>query len=408
MAIWTSPGRRPYFTVPGALQGVTAKAMTGFEAEVARVRESGVLGRSHGLARLFEYLAEQAQAGRAVREADIAVDVFGRGIDLAGDASVRVYVHRLRKKLDEFYRGRSPRLALPLGEYRLALVEDAAGATAPPRRPGRRTWIAAGLALLLAMGLGGGMWLARESGPARELARAARAPLWAGVGRERPVLLVVGDYYIFGDTEGTDQPRRMIRAFDINSPADLDVFLTDRPELQGRYVDLDTYYTPVGATLALRQVMPLARQLAGDEDRLRVVTSSQLTPEMLKSADIVYVGYLSALRLLQGPVFERSRFEVGETYDELIDRRTGQVYVSGAGAAHPGRPNQDYSYLAAFDGPAGNRFVVIAGNRDIGVMQAAEIAADARARTAGSGEALYRVEGLGRTNLSATPVIAAP
>jgi hypothetical protein len=383
--------------------------MTVFEAEIARVRESGVLGRSQGLARLFEYLAEQAQAGRAVREADIAVDVFGREVDLAGDASVRVYVHRLRKKLDEFYRGRSPRLALPLGEYRLALTEDAADvrATPPSGRPRRWTWIAAGLAALLAIGVVAGAWLARESVPARELARTARAPLWAAVGRERPVLLVVGDYYIFGDTQGTDQPRRMIRAFDINSPADLDVFLMDRPELQGRYVDLDTYYTPVGATLALRQIMPLARWLAGDEDRLRVVTSSQLTPEMLKSADIIYVGYLSALRLLQGPVFERSRFEVGETYDELVDRRTGQVYVSGAGAAHPGRPNQDYSYLAAFEGSAGNRFVVIAGNRDIGVMQAAEIAADPGTKAA-SGETLYRVEGLGRTNLSATPVATLP
>ena len=382
--------------------------MTGFEAEVARVRESGVLGRSHGLGRLFDYLASQAQANRAVREADIAVDVFGREIDLAGDASVRVYVHRLRKKLDEFYRGRSPRLALPLGEYRLALVEDAAEAQAPAglRGPRRPTWIAAALALLLALGVGSGIWLTREGAPGRHLAKAARAPLWAGVGRERPVLVVVGDYYIFGDTEGTDGPRRMIRAFDINSPADLDVFLMDRPELQGRYVDLDTYYTPVGATLALRQVMPLARQLAGDEDRLRVVTSSQLTPEMLKGSDVVYVGYLSALRLLQGPVFERSRFEVGETYDELIDRRTGQVYVSGAGAAHPGRPNQDYSYLAAFEGPAGNRFVVIAGNRDIGVMQAAEIAGDPGARSSASGETLYRVEGLGRTNLSAAPVVS--
>jgi hypothetical protein len=153
-------------------------------------------------------------------------------------------------------------------------------------------------------------------------------------------------------------------------------------------------------------VMPLARHLAGRDDRLRVVTSSQLTPEMLKNADIIYVGYLSALRLLQGPVFERSRFEVGETYDELVDRRTGQVYVSGAGPAHPDRPNQDYSYLAAFEGPSGNRFVVIAGNRDIGVMQAAEIAADPRSRGAGPGETLYRVEGLGRTNLSATPVVA--
>ncbi|WP_309092156.1 helix-turn-helix domain-containing protein [Phenylobacterium sp.] len=383
--------------------------MEGFEAEVARVRESGVLGRSQGLARLFDYLAEQAVAGRTVREADIAVDVFGREVDLAGDASVRVYVHRLRKKLDEFYRGRTPRLALPLGEYRLALVDAAEPAAAPPSR---RRWIAvvAGLLLVTAAGLAAA-WIVRATAPARALDRVAGAPLWAGFGRARPVLVVVGDYYIFGDTEGTETPRRMIRAFDVNSPADLDMLLAERPELQGRYVDLDTYYTPVGATVALRQVMPLARRLAGDDERLRLATSSHVTAEMLKGSDVIYVGYLSALRLLQPVVFDRSRFQVGETYDELIDRRTGRIYVSGAGTAHPDRPNQDYGYLAAFDGPAGNRIVVIAGNRDIGVMQAAELAASPatlKGLKTPPVEALYRVEGVGRTNLSATPVAVEP
>lgn len=385
--------------------------MEDLEREVARVRASGVLGRSQGLSRLFDYLAEQALAGRPVREADIAADVFGRELDLTGDASVRVYVHRLRRKLEDFYAGPGQdaphRLVIPVGEYRLDAVETAAPRA--PSRPARRwAWAAAAAALLLVAANGvAWAWLARQAAPDRALARAAAAPLWAGLGKERPVLVVVGDYYIFGDTEGGETPVRMIRAFDVNAPADLDVLLMGRPDLQGRYVDLDTYYTPIGATLALRELMPLVRQVAGAPERVRVVTGSQLTPEMLKGSDIVYVGYLSALRLLQAPVFERSRFQVGETYDELVDRRTGRVFVSGAGTAQPGRPNRDYGYLAAFQGPAGNRIVVIAGARDIGVMQTAEIAADpAAAPEQGETEfeRLYLVEGVGRTNLAATPV----
>lgn len=385
--------------------------MEDLEREVARVRASGVLGRSQGLSRLFDYLAEQALAGRPVREADIAADVFGRELDLTGDASVRVYVHRLRRKLEDFYAGPGQdaphRLVIPVGEYRLDAVETAAPRA--PSRPARRwAWAAAAAALLLVAANGvAWAWLARQAAPDRTLARAAAAPLWAGLGKERPVLVVVGDYYIFGDTEGGETPVRMIRAFDVNAPADLDVLLMGRPDLQGRYVDLDTYYTPIGATLALRELMPLVRRVAGAPERVRVVTGSQLTPEMLKGSDIVYVGYLSALRLLQAPVFERSRFQVGETYDELVDRRTGRVFVSGAGTAQPGRPNRDYGYLAAFQGPAGNRIVVIAGARDIGVMQTAEIAADpAAAPEQGETEfeRLYLVEGVGRTNLAATPV----
>ncbi|MBX3484568.1 helix-turn-helix domain-containing protein [Phenylobacterium sp.] len=384
--------------------------------QVARVRAAGVLGRSQGLARLFDYLADPARGGRTLREADVAMDVFGRGLDLTGDASVRVYVHRLRKKLDEFYAGpgaaEQHRLVIPVGEYRLDVVAAPEAVEAPAVPQARPRWLipaAIAAALLVALNLGAWWFVARAIAPYRELERVAAAPLWAGLGRDRPVVVVVGDYYIFGDTEYGREPKRMIRAFEINSPADLDAWLMDNPELQGRYIDLDTYYTPVGATLALREIMPLVREAAGGPDRVRVITASRLTPDMLKSSDIVYVGYLSALRALQGPVFDRSRFSIGATYDELVDRRTGHTYTSGAGAAPGDRPNRDYGYLAAFTGPAGNRFVIVAGNRDIGVMQTAEIATDRKSLSAlkpGPLEALYEVDGVGRTNIGAKPVVA--
>jgi len=389
-------------------------------AQVARVRESGILGRSHGLSRLFDYLADPARSGRTLREAEVAQDVFGRELDLSGDASVRVYVHRLRKKLDDFYAGAGAtephRLIIPVGEYRLDVAEadvETPPAETPRARP-RWLWpaVAAAAVVLVAANAGAWWWAAREAAPSRELARAAASPLWAGIGRDRPVIVVVGDYYIFGDTDHGDGPKRMIRAFEINSPADLDAWLMDNPQLQGRYVDLDTYYTPVGATLALREIMPLVRHAAGGLNRVRVTTASHLTPDLMKSADIVYVGYLSALRVLQGPVFERSRFAIGSTYDELVDRKTGQTFVSGAGTASGDRPNRDYGYLARFDGPSGNHFVVVAGNRDIGVMQMAEVATDPKAAAGlkiggeGAVEALYEVDGVGRTALGAKRVFA--
>ncbi|WP_337185128.1 helix-turn-helix domain-containing protein [Phenylobacterium sp.] len=391
--------------------------------QVAQIRKARVLGRSHGLERLFDYLADPANRGRSLREADVALDVFGRTPDLSGDASVRVYIHRLRRKLEAFYAGPGAgqpcRLTIPVGQYRLDLVaaEDGevsippSGPSAAPRRP---SWLisafAAG-AVVLAGNVAAWAWLVRSTAPARQLALAAASPLWAGIGRDRPVLVVVGDYYIFGDTEGGAEPRRMIRAFEVNSPADLDAWLRDNPRFQNRYIDLDTYYTPVGATVALSEIMPLVRQAAGRADRVRVVTASRLTPDMLKASDIVYVGYLSGLRVLQPPVFERSRFAVGATYDELVDRETGETYVSGAGKAQGDRPNRDYGYLAAFTGAAGNRFLILAGARDIGVIQTAELAADpgtAAALGVASGrpvEALYEVDGVGRAALEARPVV---
>jgi DNA-binding response OmpR family regulator len=69
------------------------------------IRSSEVLGRSDQLHRLFEYLVACTRAGRTPKESVIAVEVFGRGtdFDVSQDAAVRVYIHKLRRKFEEFY-----------------------------------------------------------------------------------------------------------------------------------------------------------------------------------------------------------------------------------------------------------------------------------------------------------------
>lgn len=90
--------------------------------KAARIRESGALGRSELIQRLFDFLVEQSAAERTPREMDIAVEVFGRtgDFDVSQDASVRVYIYRLRRKLDEYYAGPGRdapvRLSIPKGE----------------------------------------------------------------------------------------------------------------------------------------------------------------------------------------------------------------------------------------------------------------------------------------------------
>jgi hypothetical protein len=384
-----------------------------FEAQVERVRASGCLGRSHSLTRVFDFLVDAQRSGRPVREADLAHEVFGRNGDLVGDASVRVYVHRLRKKLESFYDGdgvgEARRLTIPLGEYRLDLQGPETPDVKAPLRVGRTGRIAlacmGGLLLLnfgawIALGVGGG-----ADGALRQ---ALHAPVWSMIDGKRPVKLVVGDYYIFGEM-GENGVSRMVREFDVNSPDDLQTKLMVYPELQGRYVDLDTTYTATGATEALQFILPVVRAAARDPKRLQLITSSDLTPEMLKTDDIVYVGYLSALRVLEQPLLANSRLKIGSSYDDLIDRKTGRTFDSNAGLAKREAANIDYGYVRAIEGPSGNHLIVVAGTRDIGVLQMAESAVAApfavnKRAADGSVEALYEVRGIGRTNISARRV----
>jgi hypothetical protein len=392
----------------------------------AGLRARQALGRSDGLNRLFDYLAQCASAGTRPKEFEVAAAVFGRNsaFDGSQDASVRVAVHRLRRKLDEFYSGpgrdESVRLTVPKGEYRM-VAEPRPGHAVAVAVDAPRNWrlyALAGAALLVLLNIAAwtGFWLTH--GSERALAQAQASAPWAPLLKtDVPTLLVVGDYYIFGEIDETAGINRLIRQYSINSSADLDAWLMDNPKAMGRFRDLDLYYLPVGSAFALRSIVPLISRGAAHADTLHVMMASDLTPEMLKRNNIVYLGYLSGLGVLRDPVFAASRFSIGETWDELVDGAARRTYVSQGGGPNQGDANRrDYGYVAAFRGPSGNRILVIAGARDTGLQEAAEALADPAALKAlnkGAGgadsfEALYEADGIGRSSLGGHLVVAAP
>ena len=95
-------------------------------------RASGLLGKPGMLSRLFDFLLARSLEGDAPKETEIALQVFGKrpGFDVSQDAVVRVYVHKLRRRLEEFNarRSGSAKIVIPKGEYRLLLERPAARA----------------------------------------------------------------------------------------------------------------------------------------------------------------------------------------------------------------------------------------------------------------------------------------
>ena len=232
----------------------------------ASLRAREALGRSDGLNRLFDYLVNAASSESRPKEFEVAAAVFGRdsSFDGAQDASVRVAIHRLRRKLDEFYAGPGSddavRLSIPKGEYRMVaeprpLAELAAVA---PSRDWRRLPLAVGLAALVAVNalVWAGFWMTHSGD--WQLGRVRRAPPWSQLlSVNMPTLLVLGDYYIFNETDEAKGVDRLVREYDINSREDLDAWLMDNPADMGRYRDLDLSYLPIGAAFALRSIVPV-------------------------------------------------------------------------------------------------------------------------------------------------------
>jgi hypothetical protein len=410
--------------------------------QASKIAESGALGRSRSYGKLLEFLVDCAVNGRTPKEVEIAIEVFGRGADFdpSQDSMVRVYAHNLRQKLEHYYatagRGEPTQLVLARGEYRLSLVhasESAAApaaadvAQAPPAREpeaqaARPRWrLAVAAAALLAIGAAIGASLAWQQMPAPPAAAAvARSPVWAGLlDDDLPILIVVGDYYIYGELDEDGAVTRLIRDFNVGSSKDLDELMKKDTSLLKRYLNLDLTYLPTGSAYAL---LDLLRVLYTSDKHVRVISMSEMNEAALKTSHVVYVGYLSALDKLEDFVFASSSLAIGYTYDELYNLDTGELYTSEAGL--PGEINhnyRDYALISTFPGPGGNQIMIVAGTRDAGLMQAAHALADPMFvssmeemrpdTTSGrppSFEMLYEVTGYGRTNLDAMLVHTAP
>jgi hypothetical protein len=411
------------------------------QALAHRIRATGALGRSQLIQKLFDFLIECSATGRAPKETEVAIEVFGKdtGFDVAQDAMVRVYVHKLRRKLEEYYSaaGHSDpfRLTIPKGAYRIVVHEpDAApapedvaepplalvsipepgaapGASRPPPRT-PRPWILAVLvaSVVINLALAGGLfWSAHRAAPVNPV---RASPVWSRMlDSGRPLWVVLGDYYIFAETDKNMEVQRLVREFSINSANDLDQYLKLHPEFADRYQDMQLNYLPTSAAFALKDLLPL---LADANPRTRVVMASELTPEMLKSSDVIYIGYLSGMGMLSDLVFGGSRFQIGDSFDVLIDRTSGKQYISQAALPVPGEQTyHDIGYFATFAGPSGNQIMIVAGTRDVAVRRMAESLTHAdslqqlvaRSGNQRSFEALYDVFAMNGTDLNGTLLV---
>lgn len=397
--------------------------MSEIDKETKRIIQAGALGRSDVYRRLLEYLAEATRSGALPKEVDIAADVLGRTeFDPSMDSTVRVYVHNLRQKLDAWYEDSDPdarrRLAIPRGKYQLSMVDTLAdGHAATSIGLSRLLPASAVVALVVAAFLLG---RALPIAPTALGSPYAEAPAWHAIlDDDRPVVVVVGDYFMFAEGSDVLPGNRLIRDFGVNSSDDFKAWIGTDPALAERYFDIRLSYLPLGIASALNDVL---RPLHRDSRTVRIIPQSEFRAPMMRTQHVVYIGYVSGLGSLAQYLFGVSRLAMGASYDELVDIESGDRYESSAGLVLDADSRYvDYGFASTFPGPSGNQFLFVTGLRDEGLMRMAATlgnpatAADVGARLTQAGnavptafEVLYRVSGIDRTHVAATRQFEAP
>jgi hypothetical protein len=386
-----------------------------YAAEVARLQAGGAVGDAGRLRELFDYLAARGPNSPPATQAEIADAVFGQPDTEGDDATARVYIHRLRKRLEDWYAVQGndadgARLVLPPGTYALRLAgrETPDGVPAAPSLL-RRRWpyaVALVAALLIA-------FFAGRMVPGDGDAAPVNAFWQPFLDSPRPKLLAVGDYYIFGEIDPVrPEEGRLIRDFRVNSPLDLELMQDLYPDRYGTAEDVGLNYLPFSSAYALRSIVPI---LSRGGREVRILPASSLEPDMFNRYDIIYVGLFSGMGLLEDMTFDRSGFTLGESYDELIDKPSGKTYTSEE-ARRIASPvyYRDYGYVARFRTPGGALVAVVAGARDTGLRGISPIVAaadlperlDDRASAPEDFEVLYQITGQQGADLSEKLLLA--
>ncbi len=379
-----------------------------FEAEAERLRQAGVAGTSGRVRDLFDWLVSRGADARPATQEEIAREVFGQDEADADDATVRVYMHRLRKKIDDYYvRHPAPetgRLEIPSGIYALQLQRASEG-QGPARNAATGWWLPATLGAAAAVLLAALAYVV-------VLRPAAPNPIWDPIAAsERPVLLVLGDYYLFGEIDPVrPEQGRLIRDFRVDGPEDLYALQEAEPERYGIAEDVGLNYLPFSSAYGLLEVLPLLTEM-GEE--VTVIPASAVEPDMLNYFDVVYVGLLSGMHVLEEQTFDGSTFRLGESYDELVDVESGETYVSSEARSLPSPAfYEDYAYISGFAAPTGANVVVVASERDTGlrglspIVASDELPVDLSDAASGAFDALFLVTGQQGATLSQQLVVA--
>ncbi|MEO8308899.1 MAG: hypothetical protein ABI616_12755 [Pseudomonadota bacterium] len=358
------------------------------QKQLDQLLASEVLAKSPTNRRLLAYVVQRSLlSGDGPKELEIAIDVFGRdaGFNGAEDSVVRVGMRNLRQKLLEYYSGSGRHDTLvfdiPKGAYRATVTPGGADRRPDPTlhaevelleqaggHHGQR-WkqVAVVLVCALVASLTANVlsWrsAARNFDSNHEAIRSSA--LWAPMAdSRRPLMFVLGDLFMFTQTDPTTGRTLTVRDAQINSSEDLRAFLASNPTLAAgrglRYSSMLQKSTAVGMVEILRVLENPGRTV---EVRLR----DELRAEDIRDFDIIYVGPITRLGPLASDYHARSRYRFDAETSGVTDSDTGKVYAPEGSL---GEHHKDYALVARYPGPAGNSIMVFtSGGRNSGLLQ---------------------------------------
>lgn len=386
-------------------------AQDDFSSHVNAIIASGVLGRNSKLGVLFDFLVKQ-WGQNPPTEQILAREVFSKDAPLSSDDStVRVYVHRLRQKLELFYlsegKNLSGQLSIPKGTYALVFVKEGGEGDSPELKPlallanvRYSHVIPWGISVILIVVL-----LILSVSTVREKEPEAYQPvnsLWRDfMNDSRPVVILLGDYYMVGEFSQTgsgEYLQRYVRDFRVNNPEDLEIWANRLPTQFFNIQDISMSYLPLSVGGALGKVLP---EIVASGKPFKIQNVSEAKADVLRENNVIYIGLVSGMSFIEPLTFSEVTLLPGVDYDEIIDTRTDITYRTDEPTGRRERAMYTDYAVISYQASGNRKILAIAGLRDTGLIGAAEVVTSAQTNefdthryAHGAAEYLFKIPGL--------------
>lgn len=331
---------------------------------VEKIIASKSFGNSTTYANLLRFLTSCTANNDVPKETTIATEIFGKkDFDPSQSTLIRVYVYNLRKKLVKYYQNEGNKekyyLTIPKGSYAVALVKK----ELQNRKPisfYKTILLFTGSLLLVSMLVN--LYLSNLQ---KEKSLVNKNGLWKDlVDSAHPKMLVMGDLFVYSETDSLTGLARTIRGPNINSLEDFEKLKTNHLNQEIEIEPLKYTHLILGSTHWIKKLSEIFYSI---EDNYTISTMSRFNPKQLQDYDLIVVGMHKTLGVFKN-FYEQSAFIYNSEEDAFYYNSQNSTIVY-----HPtGNADElhtDYALMAKVPGPNTNSIYIFSGIWDTGATQ---------------------------------------
>lgn len=371
-----------------------------YQKELQKIIESQEFASSTVYGKYLSYLVEASIQNKNLKETTIAIEFFDKSADFnpAEDTIVRSHTYKLRKKLERYYftEGKEDkyRIKIPKGHYQVSLVE-AGDLVSQSKSFFKRISKKYSLFIILILILINIFFWRNNFLLQGKLENYQILDnnnfIWTEyLNSKLPILIVIGDHFIFNAYIEKYDRNVAIRDLTINS-------LQEMEALKSEYSDFSIEpepepYFPYHSIWGLPSILSI---FYSNNQYPILRRSSSINPQMLDEYNIVFVGSIKTLYSLRHTIESSNfKFQIAPHTILYTAPDSGKVQQFST-KSHSTGPNEDLVLALKLPGPKSNSIIIIASYHSLGAPEIANYFTDK--------ETQVEIENIFKEKLGKTP-----